>query len=53
VTGRACPRFSSGAPLDRPVSTFGQFGDERVNIVARELDENLENVLQKAANSFD
>ena len=36
---------------DRPVSTFGQFGDERVNIVARELDENLENVLQKAANS--
>ena len=35
---------------DRPVSTFGQFGDERVNIVARELDENLENVLQKAAN---
>ena len=38
---------------DRPVSTFGQFGDERVNIVARELDENLEKVLQKAANSFD
>jgi len=38
---------------DRPVSTFGQFGDERVNIVARKLDENLENVLQKAANSFD
>ena len=38
---------------DRPVSTFGQFGDERVNIVARELDENLENVLQKAANWFD
>ena len=35
---------------DRPVSTFGQFGDERVNIVARELDENLENVLQNAAN---
>ncbi len=38
---------------DRPVSTFGQFGDERVNIVARELDKNLENVLRKAANSFD
>jgi hypothetical protein len=38
---------------DRPVSTFGQFCDGRVNIVARELDENLENVLQRAANSFD
>jgi uncharacterized protein (DUF302 family) len=38
---------------DRPVSTFGQFGDERVNIVARALDENLENVLQNAANSLD
>ena len=38
---------------DRPVSTFGQFGDERVNIVARQLDEHLENVLQKAANEFD
>jgi hypothetical protein len=38
---------------DRPVSTFGQFGDERVNMVARQLDENLENVLQKAANEFD
>ena len=35
---------------DRPVSTFGQFGDEKVDIVARRLDENLENILQKAAN---
>jgi uncharacterized protein (DUF302 family) len=38
---------------DRPVSTFGQFGDESVNGVARELDENLQNVLQKAANQSD
>ena len=38
---------------DRPASTFGQFGDERVNGVARGLDENLQNVLQKAANQFD
>ena len=37
---------------DRPVSSFGQFGDERVDIVARKLDENLENVLQKAANQL-
>jgi uncharacterized protein (DUF302 family) len=35
---------------DRPVSIFGQFGDERVDIVARKLDESLENILQKAAN---
>jgi hypothetical protein len=35
---------------DRPVSTFGQFGDERVDIVARKLDESLEKILQKAAN---
>jgi len=34
---------------DRPVSTFGQFGDENVDIVARKLDESLKNVLQKAA----
>ncbi len=35
---------------DRPVSTFGQFGDESVDIIARKLDESLETVLQKAAN---
>jgi uncharacterized protein (DUF302 family) len=34
---------------DRPASTFGQFGDESVDIVARKLDERLENVLRKAA----
>jgi hypothetical protein len=34
---------------DRPASTFGQFGDESVDIVARNLDENLANVLRKAA----
>jgi uncharacterized protein (DUF302 family) len=35
---------------DRPTSTFGQFGDDRVDIVARKLDETLQDVLQKAAN---
>jgi len=34
---------------DRPSSLFGQFGDERVIAVARELDSNLERVLIKAA----
>jgi hypothetical protein len=34
---------------DRPVSVFGQFGDEAIDIVARKLDETLANVLQKAA----
>jgi uncharacterized protein (DUF302 family) len=34
---------------DRPSSLFGQFGDERVTAVARELDANLESVLIKAA----
>lgn len=34
---------------DRPISTFGQFGDESVDIVARKLDESLANVLQDAA----
>ncbi len=36
---------------DRPVSTFGQFAEESINIVARKLDEDLENVLHRAANS--
>ena len=34
---------------DRPSSLFGQFGDERVTAVARELDAKLESVLIKAA----
>jgi uncharacterized protein (DUF302 family) len=34
---------------ERPSSLFGQFGDERVTAVARELDANLESVLIKAA----
>jgi len=33
---------------DRPSSLFGQFGDEHVTAVARELDVSLENVLVKA-----
>ena len=34
---------------DRPSSLFGQFGDERVGAVGRELDASLESVLVKAA----
>ena len=34
---------------DRPSSLFGQFGDERVAAVGRELDAKLESVLVKAA----
>jgi uncharacterized protein (DUF302 family) len=34
---------------DRPSSLFGQFGDERVTAVARELDAGLERVLANAA----
>ncbi|HZB90427.1 MAG TPA: DUF302 domain-containing protein [Stellaceae bacterium] len=34
---------------DRPSSLFGQFGDERVTAVARELDASLERVLINAA----
>jgi uncharacterized protein (DUF302 family) len=33
---------------DRPSSLFGQFADERVTPVARELDDSLERVLVKA-----
>ena len=33
---------------DRPSSLFGQFGDERVTAVARELDASLERVLTQA-----
>jgi uncharacterized protein (DUF302 family) len=34
---------------DRPSSLFGQFGDERVTAVARELDASLERVMANAA----
>jgi uncharacterized protein (DUF302 family) len=34
---------------DRPVSVFGQFGDEKVNAVAVELDEELQSTLQEVA----
>ncbi|WP_313904055.1 DUF302 domain-containing protein [Rhizobium laguerreae] len=34
---------------DRPVSTFGQFGDPEVNEVARTLDKDLQAVLESAA----
>ncbi len=47
---RESPEGEVAFEYDRPVSTFGQFADESVDIVARKLDENLENVLQTAAN---
>jgi uncharacterized protein (DUF302 family) len=47
---RESPEGEVAFEYDRPVSTFGQFGDEGVDIVARKLDESLENVLLKAAN---
>ena len=47
---RESPEGEVAFEYDRPVSTFGQFGDERVDIVARKLDESLENILEKAAN---
>ena len=47
---RESPEGDVAFEYDRPVSTLGQFGDDRVDIVARKLDENLQNVLQKAAN---
>lgn len=34
---------------DRPVSVFGQFNDTEVDLVALELDRQLQDVLQKAA----
>jgi uncharacterized protein (DUF302 family) len=36
---------------DRPSALFGQFGDERVTAVARELDASLERVLAQALHS--
>jgi uncharacterized protein (DUF302 family) len=46
---RESPEGEVAFEYDRPVSTFGQFGDDSVDIVARKLDEDLQNVLQKAA----
>ncbi|WP_284316736.1 DUF302 domain-containing protein, partial [Labrys miyagiensis] len=46
---RESPEGEAAFEYDRPVSTFGQFGNERVDIVARKLDKDLENVLRKAA----
>ena len=34
---------------DRPLSVFGQFNDAKVDLVALELDQQLQDVLQKAA----
>jgi hypothetical protein len=46
---RERPEGDVAFEYDRPVSTFGQFGDDRIDVVARKLDENLQNVLQNAA----
>src|ERR1700733_9748072 len=46
---RESPEGEVAFEYDRPASTFGQFGDEAVDVVARKLDENLESVLHKAA----
>lgn len=34
---------------DRPASIFGQFGDDQVNVVARQLDEDLQSSLETAS----
>jgi hypothetical protein len=46
---RGSPEGEVAFEYDRPISTFGQFGDESVDIVARKLDDDLEKILQKAA----
>jgi uncharacterized protein (DUF302 family) len=46
---RESPEGEVAFEYDRPVSTFGQFGDESVDSVARKLDDELEKILQKAA----
>ena len=46
---RESPEGEVAFEYDRPVSTFGQFADDRVDIVARKLDADLLNVLQKSA----
>jgi hypothetical protein len=49
---RESPEGEVAFEYDRPVSTFGQFGDDKVDIVARKLDGNLRDVLQQAANQL-
>jgi uncharacterized protein (DUF302 family) len=44
------PEGKATFEYDRPASTFGQFGDKSVDFVARKLDENLGDVLERAAN---
>jgi hypothetical protein len=46
---RESPEGEVAFEYDRPLSTFGQFGNENVDMVARKLDGDLENVLKKAA----
>jgi hypothetical protein len=46
---RESPDGEVAFEYDRPVSTFGQFDDDNVDIVAQKLDENLRDVLEKAA----
>ena len=46
---RESPEREVAFEYDRPASTFGQFGDDRVDIVARKLDEDLQTVLQNVA----
>lgn len=33
---------------DRPISVFGQFGDEEVDVIARQLDKDLQSALEAA-----
>jgi uncharacterized protein (DUF302 family) len=47
---RENPEGEVAFEYDRPVSTFGQFAEESIDIVARKLDKDLEDVLQRAAN---
>jgi uncharacterized protein (DUF302 family) len=47
---RESPEGEVAFEYDRPVSTFGQFAEESVDIIARKLDEDLENILRRAAN---
>jgi uncharacterized protein (DUF302 family) len=44
------PKGKVAFEYDRPISTFGQFADKSIDLVARKLDENLGDVLERAAN---
>jgi uncharacterized protein (DUF302 family) len=46
---RESPEGEVAFEYDRPASTFGQFGDDSVDLVARKLDDDLRNVLLNAA----